>query len=543
MKVNLALIGNRPNSINWQLGDIYYVDALSEAIQDLLDKHLHEAEAWLFWGSDFSLPKKEYILTLLEQGADVWHAGLKLGTGGLPDFLDFVAPAWMLNCDPDSKIEATSWRISLRCCLVRTEALHQMGGPLPGFSTLDAAALELGYRYICRGVFVRHAPDLLPTTIPVRQIVIPLEDQLRFLLLSVGKTWTSWACFRAVLSRTARPFQLFRAWLRVRQVKSAGQRVVYQRMAKFVSSRLADASVSVIIPTINRYPYLCTLLKQIRQQTVMPLEILVIDQTSVDKQDNQLAQEFMDLPIRWFRLEQDGQCSARNLGLISAKGEYILFIDDDDEIPANLIQMHLKNLDYHCIRVSNGVAYEVGIDGLPENFKFLRISDVFPTNNTLVHRDVFSASGLFDLAYNHGEHEDGDLGMRIYLSGETMILNPAISVIHHHAPIGGLRQHNARIHTYAASRKSIFLRVLPTVSDLYLVRRYFSHRQVHEMLWIAVLGTFSIRGPIWRKVAKFVISLLAVPYTVLQLRQRQIEVERMMLRFPQIPVMPEFPNQ
>jgi glycosyltransferase involved in cell wall biosynthesis len=538
VKVNLILIGNRENPVQWELGEVYSLDAHPEAIQDVLEKHLPESEAWLFWGADFTLPEAEYLLSLLAQGADVWHAGLKLGTGGLPDFLDFVFPTWMLNCDPDPEIEATSWRISLRCCLVRTEVLRQMGGPLTGFSTLDAAALEMGYRYICHGVFVRYVPDLLPTTMPP-QVVIPLEDQLRFLLLSVGKNWTYWACLRACLSGTRGLLQVIQGWLRVRHVQVFEKPRVYQRMLNEITSQPVEGTVSVIIPTLNRYPYLRKLLGQLRDQTLKPLEILVVDQTPIEDRDTHLAREFLDLPLRWFHLEQNGQCTARNLALRNARGEYMLFIDDDDEIGSNLIELHLKNLCQHHVRVSNGVANEVGIADLPENFRFLRISDVFPTGNTLVHRDILAASGLFDLAYDHGEREDGDLGMRIYLSGEMMVLNPEISVLHHHAPIGGLRHHNARVHTYSASRKSIFLRLLPSVSGIYLARRYSSPRRVREMLWIAVLSTFSIQGPIWKRVAKFAISLVALPSTILQLHHRCIEADSLLLRFPQIPAMPE----
>ena len=110
--------------------------------------------------------------------------------------------------------------------------------------------------------------------------------------------------------------------------------------------------------------------------------------------------------------------------------------------------------------MSSGVADEVGAGALPADFRLLRASDVFPTNNTMIRRDILGRSGLFDLAYNHRPRADGDLGIRNYLAGAFMILNPAISVLHHHAASGGLRKHKARTVTNAMSRKSIFQRVL-----------------------------------------------------------------------------------
>jgi hypothetical protein len=189
MRINLLLIGNKPNTVHWDLGETYCVEPVPAAIQDVLDQHLDVAQAWLFWAANFPLPERKFILALLEQGADVWHAGLKLGTAGQPDFIDFVFPTWMLNRDPDPGIEATSWRLSLYCCLARTEVLRQMGGLVHGFQSLDAAALEMGYRYIRQGVFVRYVPDLLPISV-TPQAEISLYDQLRFMQVSVGKVWT-----------------------------------------------------------------------------------------------------------------------------------------------------------------------------------------------------------------------------------------------------------------------------------------------------------------------------------------------------------------
>src|SRR5260370_5210673 len=169
-------------------------------------------------------------------------------------------------------------------------------------------------------------------------------------------------------------------------------------------------------------------------------------------------------------------------------------MDDDDEVPASLIEDHLKNLNRFQADVSSGVADEVGAGPLPHDFTFVGASDVFPTNNTMIHRNVLERSGLFDLAYERGQRADGDLGMRVYLSGARMVLNPGISVLHHHAPGGGLRTHKARVVTYASSRRRFTVGQAPSATQIYLARRYFSPRQDREMLLPGVLLTFTIPG-------------------------------------------------
>src|SRR5262249_23808170 len=186
--------------------------------------------------------------------------------------------------------------------------------------------------------------------------------------------------------------------------------------------------------------------------------------TPAPRRDRAIANEFADLPLTVLELESAGQCTARNAGLLRARGDAILFVDDDDEIDADLIARHVAHLAATGADVSSGVAKEPGAGPIPEAFTRARASDVFPTNNSLARRRVLERSGLFDLAYDHGARADGDLGMRAYLSGAVMLLSPTICVLHHHAPRGGLRTHGARVVTYAGSRRRITLRHLPEVT-------------------------------------------------------------------------------
>src|SRR5580765_4382208 len=112
--------------------------------------------------------------------------------------------------------------------------------------------------------------------------------------------------------------------------------------------------------------------------------------------------------------------------------------------------------------VTSGAIVESVAGPAPDQPQYVLCSDVFPTGNTLIHRSVIEPTGLFDLAYDCATHEDGDLGMRIYLTGALMILKPAIQILHHHAPTGGLRTHGQNLHTQEKSRASLVIRDLPT---------------------------------------------------------------------------------
>ena len=273
----------------------------------------------------------------------------------------------MLSCDPSAEIEATSWRLSLSACLVRMEVLRKLGGPRPEFKTLEAAALEMGHRWIRRGALMRHTPNLitiqLSAFIPHPSPSLPFEDELRFAYYRYGRKWAAWAVFRAIMTRYTKISIAFRSWRAVMpcprppepppfaplefKIQSAILTRPWSLSSSLnlqsLSSLSLRSSVSVLIPTVDRCPYLRTLLGQLRQQTIRPLEIIIVDQTERARRDEKLPEDFRDLPLRWIFQDEPGQCTSRNAGLQMARGNYILFIDDDDEVPPNLIELHLEN--------------------------------------------------------------------------------------------------------------------------------------------------------------------------------------------------------
>ena len=534
--VDLFLLGDSEGFQGWLMGEVVFCSPEPAAFSSGIQQHLSKtkADALLFWDASFPLPSPDLLEQLLNSTADVWHAGLRLGLSGRPEIIDYVSPTWMLNRDPDPDQEATSWRLSLRACLFRTEVLRQVGGPDPVFETLDGAGLELGFRCMRAGVFMRHVPDLLPSGIKQKSSQIPLIDQLRFVCLGYGSKWVKWASIRRILDKPRELFSIIRSQKVVQDSAYQKTKTIYKR--RFPDSvKLKPARVSVLIPTIRRYPYLRTLLGQLREQTIAPHEIIVVDQTHQSERDLDLPQDFADLPIQWIYLDQAGQCSSRNEGLKQASGDFILFVDDDDEVPPDLIERHLENLLLYQCSVSSGVALEPGQKELPEDFRFLRLSDVFPTNNTMIRKGILEKSGLFDLAYDHGQRADHDLGMRLYLAGEMMVFDPCICVLHHHAPMGGLREHKARVETYANSRKSVSHFSLLTVSDLYLAKRYFTPSQVKEMHYINLLGTFSFHTSSWRKFAKAWVALFSLPKHIYILNKRGRVADYWLQTYPQIP--------
>jgi glycosyltransferase involved in cell wall biosynthesis len=96
--------------------------------------------------------------------------------------------------------------------------------------------------------------------------------------------------------------------------------------------------ISVIIPTKNRAELIRRSLKSVFEQDLRPYEVIVIDDGSTDNTSMTIKRDFPDVKILR-NLESKGGAVARNQGAELATGEYLAFLDSDDEwLPG-----HLKN--------------------------------------------------------------------------------------------------------------------------------------------------------------------------------------------------------
>ena len=110
--------------------------------------------------------------------------------------------------------------------------------------------------------------------------------------------------------------------------------------------------ISVIIPTFNAVDFLPRAIESVLHQTYTNFEILVIDDGSTDN-TRLVMQERKG--IKYYYQENKGLSSARNTGIKKSKGDYLLFLDADDWLEKDALQ-----LNFSVIKNKPGIAFVSG---------------------------------------------------------------------------------------------------------------------------------------------------------------------------------------
>ena len=110
--------------------------------------------------------------------------------------------------------------------------------------------------------------------------------------------------------------------------------------------------VSVIIPVYNTEKYVRQAVESIRRQTLKDIEIIIVNDGSTDGSMTILEElAAQDERIKLFSQENQGQSAARNFATEKAKGKYIYFMDSDDFLEKDALQLCFEkaesnNLDF-----------------------------------------------------------------------------------------------------------------------------------------------------------------------------------------------------
>jgi GT2 family glycosyltransferase len=192
--------------------------------------------------------------------------------------------------------------------------------------------------------------------------------------------------------------------------------------------------VSVIVATRNRRDDLRKCLNSVTLQNFKAIELIVIDNDSIDDSVAMVEKNFPSAKI--IGLDRNLGCpGGRNIGILNSKGEILLFLDDDCKIADETIERALahfasdKRPDIVTPRIIES-GRSCAMPGDPEGKK-QRYWPVF-TGVAAIKRSVFENNGYYPTDFLYGG-EETDLSLRLLKNNGRILYCPDFFVFHYPA--------------------------------------------------------------------------------------------------------------
>jgi serine acetyltransferase/GT2 family glycosyltransferase len=205
---------------------------------------------------------------------------------------------------------------------------------------------------------------------------------------------------------------------------------------------------SVVIATHNRHGSLRRLLGHLAAQTLPQdaFEVVVVDDGSTEKAADHMADAVLPRQLRIVRTERRGPGAARHEGVMIARGDVIIFVDDDMQLPPPFVAAHLAAHGETARTVVLGnILPSESLDALPlferyharqlERFRCGVAAGTVAlrgvhlcTGNVSMPRASYLGAGGFNATLERSE--DRELGVRLEKAGCTFVFGEEAASVH-----------------------------------------------------------------------------------------------------------------
>lgn len=192
----------------------------------------------------------------------------------------------------------------------------------------------------------------------------------------------------------------------------------------------------MVIPAFNRSHLLPRTLDSVQRQTLLPLEVIVVDDHSTED----ITSALQNFRVRTIQSVGKGVSAARNTGVRAAAGTWVAFLDSDDEWAPDKLQkqMQFAQQNPHCSLIHTNEIWKRNGKIVPQLtkhqkfggriFKMCAEQCLIAASSVLVKKDFLLKVGLFDESFI--VCEDFDLWLRITAMEDVGFLNEALTIKH-----------------------------------------------------------------------------------------------------------------
>lgn len=471
-------------------------------------------------------------LEILSMGCgDLWHSSFEQGyKNAFPEIVYFaVVFFWYVN-DFDDLDECVSWRINPNSFAIRKSVWDALNGFDKEIKNPTVQALDFGYNFLKNSggipLYVKGLFDEKENGIQK----ISTYDRHVFFKKNFKLEHSIYMSFRE-------GFWKLPEWIALFNVRKIKYRSEYPLVPPRDLNEIKDApKVSYIIPTMLRQDYTLTLLEDLKNQTYLPSQVVVVDATPEESRDENLYNSNnypFEVVFKW--QTSKGSCRARNEAIDLCTGDYIVFGDDDIRIPSNFIENHIRLLQTYQSGACNGLDIRADhqkqvLDDLYQKLEKLGnkrwkvgTTPNFSNANSCVKREYVTKLNGNDINFDGGYGEDSDFGISLVKMGVPVLFNPFSANLHLKPPAGGYRFWGNQAKKKGKKRKvqpweldTPVKKIIPVPSPtvMYFIYKHFNERAIKEYS-IKYFVLHLTKG----KILELPVKLIKLPYKILQYKK------------------------
>lgn len=239
-------------------------------------------------------------------------------------------------------------------------------------------------------------------------------------------------------------------------------------LGKETFSYLNMTAISVIIPTYNGRSKIEGLLKSLEAQTVIDFETIIVVDGSTDDTLPFLSQrDFLLSEIRIVSQLNKGRAGARNAGTLQAKGDVLIFFDDDLVIPPEAVERYVERFKQGTAEVYGGLFLPLKGEASTDFFLFCSYLNekwnksipakysidannkvYFSAASMCISRKIFMNLGGFNEELS--DNEDQEFGQRLVDQGYRISLDR--HPVAFHTVHGSFQDYIVRLREYESAR-------------------------------------------------------------------------------------------
>jgi hypothetical protein len=353
----------------------------------------------------------------------------------LGDDLGYVEQFLFLNINRN--ISYPTWKMSSAAGVLHASVLLELENNVVKDANFDYYLNSLAKLCMPLGLLCYSEPKLLNglrVKVPSRKNFFTL---FRFTKQHYKVAWVYFLFLNLVYYERKFPIFpfLFAFFFKRRKATGLDLEAVPVKSSKEVVSQ---GTVDVLIPTIGRKACLYDFLIDLKQQTVQPSTVIIVEQNPEFGSISELAylkDESWPFEIKHTFIHQTGACNARNLALKQITSEWVFFADDDIRIDCTFIEDTLRQIATYGAQAVSIQSYHP--TSQPTN-SIVSQWHAFGGGSSFVASSCLRGC-TFSMNYEFGFGEDNDFGAQLRNKGCDVLYFSNPSILHLKAPIGGFR--------------------------------------------------------------------------------------------------------